>query len=228
MSRTIDILSAIRNGEKYNASASSRAEAILKSIANGTAYTDAPKSRLEELLLAIKNKQTASGTAHSRIEEILFAIASGTIQKYLSGKNLFDVSKIKSSDVIANKGDGRLVIAGGSYYTRTQATLRELCPLLKAGDTCILKFDTDSEISSFINVGTEWYSGTSKVLTDKMLDDHLILYGFNSKDEEYGEACTISNIKIELGSTATHYTAYAFKSELEEALVATADKLKGV
>ena len=229
MSKRInEILDAIREGNSYTENTQSRIEAILKTISNGTEYTEAQKSRHEMLLVAIKNGITVNLLPRTRAEKILVSIANGTFEQYLSGKNLFDVSKIKSSDVIYNKGDGTLVIAGGSYYTRTRTTLRELCPMLKAGDTCFLDFETNSNVATLINAGVEWYAGTSKTLTDKMLDEHLILYGYSSQEERYGEACTISNFKIELGTAKTPYTPYAFKSELEEAYGLTADKLKGV
>lgn len=225
MSRIVEILKAIRNDTAYTGEVLSRVEAILKSISDETEYTDTPKSRYEKLLLAIKNGG-AVDLPRTRIEEILVAIANDTLDNYIVGKNLFDIARIKSSDVIHNKGDGTLIIAGGSYYTRTKTTLRELCPLLKAGDTCILQFDTDSDMSTFIFPSVEWYSGTVKILTDDILDEHLILYGYHNTEAGRGKECRISNLKIEIGTTATPYTPYAFKSELEEAYCLTGEKLK--
>jgi hypothetical protein len=227
MSRIIDILSAIRNGETYDSIAMSRAEAILKSIANGTAYTDAPMSRFEELLLAIKNGETVSGTPQSRIEEILFAIANGTLDEYLNRKNLFDISRIASRADIKNNGDGTLIVASGVYFVNTQKTLRELCPTIKVGDTCTLQMNTDSEIAQYIYLDKTWGVGQSLTITEQHLNANVAFYGFHADDKNLGEECTIRDIKIELGTTATPYTAYAFESELEEAFIATADKLKG-
>ena len=226
--KIIEILSSIRQGTSYTGKPQSRIEAILTAIANGKAYTDIPKSRHEKLLLAIKNKSTVTFAPRTRVEKILTEISKGTLSTYLKGKNLFDISKIQSNSDLTNKGDGTLVISAGSYYTRTKTTLRELCPLLKAGDTCILQFDTDSDKSTFFYPSVEWYSGTSKVLTDKILDDHLILYGYHSSEAGYGSECRISNIKIELGTNKTPYTPYEFKSDLEEAYCLTGNKLKGV
>ena len=229
MSRIIEILEAIRNGTPYTGEALSRVEAILKSISDRTEYTDIPKSRHEKLLLAIKNGGASDLLMpRSRVEEILVAVVNRTLDDYLVGKNLFDISKIKSTKTLKNSGDGTLVIAGGSYYTRTGVTFRELCPLIKAGDTCVLKFETASETSTFFYLREEWYSGASKVLTDAMLDDKLVIYGYHSAEEAYGEECVISNIKVEFGTKPSQYTPYVFKSEIEEAYCLASDKLKGV
>ncbi len=236
MSRIIDILSAIRNGETYDAPALSRAEAILKSIANGTAYTDAPMSRFEELLLAIKNRQTASGTPHSRIEEILFAIANGTLNDWLVGKNLldisqFDVQKTSSMPSISEVGDNYLSIVcpPNKYgHAPTMVMFRTVCKNCVAGKTYVLTAISPSEHQYIYLDGanTTWLFGTARVLTEEMLDSYVVLYGYNTEQQIEGKICTISNIQIELGETATPYTPYSFE-EIEEALIATADKLKG-
>lgn len=227
MSRIIEVLKSIRNGTTYTGEALSKIEAILKSVSNKSAYTDELKSRHEVMLSAIKKGSAVDLHPRTRIEEILVAIANGTLDSYLVGKNLFDISKVQSNQDIKNNGDGKLTIASGSYYTKTGITLRELCPLLKVGDTCILQFATTATRSNFIYVGVEWYSGEKKVITSTMLDAKLVLYGFHDEDEEYGKECVISNFKIEKGSTQTPYSPYAFGGELEEAYCMTGNRLKG-
>jgi hypothetical protein len=215
----------------------SRAEAILQSIANGTAYTDEPMSRFEELLLAIKNGVTVSEAPQSRIEEILAAIANGTIDEYLDGKNLFDISKFdvhKASSMpsISEVGDNYLSIVcpPNKYgHTPTMVMFKTVCKNCVAGKTYILTATSPSEHQYIYLDGanTTWLFGDSRVLTEEMLNSYVVLYGYNTEQEIESKICTISNVQIELGETATPYTPYAFESELEEALVATADKLKG-
>lgn len=77
MSRVIDILTAIQNGQTYDKETYSRAEAILKSIANNTAYEQTALSRYEELLLALKNGEATTLVPMARLETILVAIING-------------------------------------------------------------------------------------------------------------------------------------------------------
>lgn len=225
MSRIIEILSAIRNGETHDALAMSRAESILQSIANGTAYTDEPLSRFEELLLAIKNGETVGETSQTRVEEILSAIANGTLDDYLSGKNLVNirnyyeskneeiriVDEIVYAREVVNALFFKVVIEKNKYYTVTyslESTVQEP----STGKWRL--FYTDG---SYSDIGL---NGTS-VLVDKEVK-YLLIYANSGTTSDV----VLSNLKLEIGSSATPYTPYSF-DELEEALVATADKLKG-
>lgn len=250
MSRIIDILSAIRSGATYDAPAMSRAEAILKSIANGTAYTEEPMSRFEELLLAIKNGETVSETPQSRIEEILSAIANGTIDAYLSGKNLLDIydtSELTLSGVVSTTKNETIFVEtteskfGASprrcafYFSCKKNTDYNVSLSVKLGNTL------DNQTSVMIRTGATSGDALVTTMLQETTDTQKVNFHFNSggheelylwlylamtRTEEY-QSATYSNIKIEVGTTATAYTPYAFESELEEALIATADKLKG-
>lgn len=229
MSRIIDILSAIRNGETFDAPAMSRAEAILQSIANGTAYTDAPMSRFEELLLAIKNRTIASGTPHSRIEEILCAIANGTLNDWLVGKNLFDENSKFNRNASINTADLKFPSnSGGNRYTYFMKVKPNTEYTISFGAVSDRLFIAEfySEINPFTsitadNAAVRLIDNIPKSLTF-MTDSETKMIGIY-----YSLNVLPTNFKIEIGSTATPYTLYAFESELEEALVATADKLKG-
>jgi hypothetical protein len=236
MSRIIDILTAIRNGENYTGEPLSRVEAILKSIANKTPYTATAQSRHEQLLLAIKNGQTVSGTARTRVEEILFAIANGTLDAYLSGKNLFDEAIWRKRTVVENKtclefsgfyqkGTGEkmgtpLLIAEnlpqGTYTVRGKFKKTTLFNAL-----AVMNIQNErTEIGQF----ADNFEQSSITFTTTDFVKRLYLDTGGSAAKGY---CEIESLKLEIGSTATPYTSYAFLSELESAYVSAANKLKG-
>lgn len=222
MSRIIDILSAIRNGETFDAPAMSRAESILQSIANGTAYTDAPMSRFEELLLAIKNRETVSEAPQSRIEEILVAIANGTLDAYLSGKNLFDAKKAFETNEIQDGYTKYTVYTGrpnAEFFVNANTSQED------RRDGFELKCADYGYTHTFYWL---YFSnttiGSGVVTTDN--EGRISFYWDNGKVSGEVSKEHLAKMQLTIGSTETAFTSYAF-SELEEALIATADKLKG-
>ena len=121
------------------------------------------------------------------------------------GKNLFDISKIENNYQITNNGDGTLTIMPGVGTTAamTGKTLRELCNGITPGTYTINAESTGSNKIVYTQVIGAWAFGTSKTLTNEMLDSMLYLYA-----SEEGSTATISNIQIELGSTPTPYEPY--------------------
>lgn len=126
------------------------------------------------------------------------------------GKNLFDISKITNIGGITNNGDGTITIVANTYSVSTAKKLSVVCPDLKVGDVATLKFTTESSVKSiYLSVAKAyWNSGTSLAVTQEHLDSIITIYGYRSTDTDYGNPCTISNIQIELGTTATSYTPY--------------------
>lgn len=130
---------------------------------------------------------------------------------WVHGKNLFDISKLSNIDgKLTNNNDGTLTISANQYAVPTGKKLNELCPSLKAGNVYTLSF-----VSTSVNTRYIWLNGANVMLynstytfTDEMLNSELYLYGFRDTDDSYGNACTISNIQIEEGNTATEYTPY--------------------
>lgn len=223
MSRTIDILSAIRNGEKYNASATSRADAILKSIANGTAYTDAPKSRVEELLLAIKNKKTASVTPQSRIEEILSAIANGTLDEYLSGRNLFDPFKAFHSTEMQDGYVKYTIFVG---LPSTPVLVNSNTSESERQDGFYLKcasYAYDATYAWLYHPTTEVARGIG--YTDE--NGRLSFYWKSANVETKAVIEHFRKMQVTVGESDVAYTPHFRSSELEEAFIATAIQLKG-
>lgn len=125
------------------------------------------------------------------------------------GKNLFNISKIENTPSITNNGDGSLTVSSGPPGTglitaSTQKTLRELCDGITPGTYTINAETTDPNKLVYVPVLGVWAYGTSKTLTDEMLDSKP-LYLYSSKE---GSTATISNIQLELGSTPTSYEPY--------------------
>lgn len=126
------------------------------------------------------------------------------------GKNLFDISKITNIGGITNNGDGTITIAANTYSVSTAKKLSVVCPDLKVGDVATLKFTTESSVESiYLSVAkVYWNSSASLTVTQECLDSVITIYGYKSTDTDYGNPCTISNIQIELGTTATAYTPH--------------------
>jgi hypothetical protein len=251
MSRVVEILEAIRNGQTYEGEPLSRVEAILKSISDGSGYTDIPKSRHEELLLAIKNGGAVDLAPRTRIEEILVAVANGTLDEYLSGKNLFDIyntsNRTQSGVVAVTKNDAIFIETTESQFGASprRCALRISCKKntnynvslsVKLGNTL------NNQTSVMIRTGANSGDALHTMLLQETTDIQKVDFSFNSGeyDELYVwlylamtgtegyQSATYSDIKVEVGTAATLYTPYAFKSDLEEAYYLTADKLKEV
>ncbi len=229
MSRIIDILTAIRNGQAYTAEPLSRVEAILKSIANKTPYTAAAQSRHEQLLLAIKNGQTVSGTARTSVEEILFAIANGTLNDWLVGKNLFcETSRFNINASIDTVDLDFPLNRGGNRYTYFMFVKPNTDYTISFGSVSDRLFIAEyyNEVNPFTSITAD--SVISR-LSDNIPKSLTITTGEETKmiGVYYSLNMLPTELKIEIGSTATPYTTYAFLSELESAYVSAANKLKG-
>ena len=121
------------------------------------------------------------------------------------GKNLFNISKIENTEYITNNGDGSLTVTtpADSNGVSFGKTLRELCGNIVPGLYTLNAESTGSEKWVYTPAIGYWDYGTSKTLTDEMLDSTLYLYASGTET-----TATISNIQLELGSTPTPYEPY--------------------
>lgn len=134
----------------------------------------------------------------------------------LRSKNLFDVSKVPSLEqahgtIGTNNGDGSITIKGYAY--NTGVLLKDLAPALKVGDTAILSATYDNEPSYKAILMQEanfgWNFGKAIEVTEAMLNSRVNLYGSkNYTVDDETTIITLSNIQIELGTTATAYVPY--------------------
>lgn len=130
------------------------------------------------------------------------------------GKNLFDISVVETStgSGITNNQDGTLTTVGGTilHIPAGSPSLQTLCPGLKVGDVATLSAVSPSNAPQyFYLIGAKqiWKFGEEITITQEMLDGSIYIYNSKLKDGTY-PSTTISNIQVELGSTATAYEPY--------------------
>lgn len=128
-----------------------------------------------------------------------------SVKVNVRGKNLFNISKIETSDNVTNNGDGSLTVTTfpNSNGVSSQKTLRELCEGIAPGTYTLNAESTGSEKMVYTPATGYWNFGTSKTLTDEMLDSTLYFYASGIET-----TATVSNIQLELGSTPTPYEPY--------------------
>ena len=83
-------------------------------------------------------------------------------------KNLFDISKVVTSNRVINNGDGTLTV---NTYGANIGYLKNLCPELKVGDIVVLSFETDSNIKYFYisgNVKKNWNQNKATTITQEV------------------------------------------------------------
>ena len=140
-------------------------------------------------------------------------INGNTEQKTLSGKNKADIYTIPEVSgaslkiIIANDTITIKDNANVAGYTNTTKKLSELCPTLAVGDVVYLFFDTTSSATQKDNIyiqGTStnlyWERGTSKTITQAMLDSIVILYG------GHDETAVISSFMVTATNNSTYET----------------------
>lgn len=121
------------------------------------------------------------------------------------GKNLFDVSKVRSVEVtigkVINNGDGTIYVEQ-TFNGSTPNKLIDYAPSLEVGKTYTLSADTTNSTYNYIVLfGNGWNFGESKVITEEMLNATVTWNG--------GSGTTFSNIQIEEGTEATEYEEYS-------------------
>ena len=154
-------------------------------------------------VVTLEPKQAGTGDPSPENVRPISGYDSVTVN--VRGKNLFNISKIESNRQITNNGDGSLTISTGvgSSAVQTGKTLRELCDGITPGTYTINAESTGSDKWVYTPATGIWHYGTSKTLTDEMLDSTLYLYASGIVT-----TATVSNIQLELGSTPTPYEPY--------------------
>lgn len=131
-------------------------------------------------------------------------------------KNLFDISKVKTRDGrLINNEDGSITIAAGQYSVEAgiidgrNPKLKDYCPSLKVGDNAVLSMNTSGQPFIVLFDGSDyitWNINTSKSFSQTLLDSRVFFYNSST----HLVPATISDIMIELGSTATEYEPYGW------------------
>lgn len=135
------------------------------------------------------------------------------IKSILGGnsKNLFDISKVVTSNVVKRNGNSLIC----SSYGTSIGTLGSICPTLKPSDLITISFKCASEgvPSNFMAfAGRTFYSGATFLVSEIGLSTPWYLYNTNFEHRDIPNKTTYSDIQLELGSTATEYVPHELTS----------------
>ena len=144
-------------------------------------------------------------------------IGKTIVKAVKKSNNLFDVTKVGNTggwNAIYVKGFNKytgtieIIAQDTSNYTNgyctTAKTLSQLAPELKVGDICTLSAETEST-KTHIYTNDIWNFGTTKTITQAMLDSTVILYG---KTQAGQFTCNVSKIMLNKGETALPFEPY--------------------
>ena len=140
------------------------------------------------------------------------------IKSILGGKskNLFDISKVITSNVVKRNGNSLIC----SSYGTSIGTLGSICPTLKLSDTITVSFKCTSEgvASNFMSISNTsgglkiFSSGETFPVSEVGLSATWYLYSTNYEHRDIPNKTTYSDIQVELGSTATEYVPHELTS----------------
>lgn len=135
------------------------------------------------------------------------------IKSILGGKskNLFDISKVITSNRVKRNGNSLIC----SLYGTSIGTLGSICPTLKASDLITISFKCASEgaPSNFMAFdGRTFPSGATFLVSEIGLSTPWYLYNTNYEHRDIPNKTTYSDIQLELGSTATEYVPHELTS----------------
>lgn len=123
----------------------------------------------------------------------------------IGGGNLFDISRVNSTNGIVNNGDGTISITtpSGSSAVTTGKTLSELCPGITPGIYFLQAESTGKD--KYIYFGQVWHFGTSMELTEDDLGVPVNLYASGIDTNT-----AVSDIMLNIGSEPLPYEPYKF------------------
>ena len=140
------------------------------------------------------------------------------IKSILGGKskNLFDISKVVTSNVVKRNGNSLIC----SSYGTSIGTLGSICPTLKLSDTITISFKCTSEgvASNFMSISNTsgglkiFSSGETFPVSEVGLSSTWYLYSTDWAHRDTPNKTTYSDIQLELGSTATEYVPHELTS----------------
>ena len=125
------------------------------------------------------------------------------------GKNLFDISTIITNSEIKNNGDSLTVNTSlTSVRCATSESLEDICHNIPANVLYNFNANTTSNLKqAYFKSGVLWRFATSQNLDNPTKKSPIYFYG-----NSINETSTISNIQLEIGSTATEYEPYQGES----------------
>lgn len=152
----------------------------------------------------------------------------GDIKCNVSGKNLFDVSKIEdtwngTSGIINNNGVLTVTSPSNDSTIGSDKKLKELCSGLIEGKQYVLHAESTGNFKRIYlyNAKEAWVFGEAKTITKAHLESEVRFYANSSA----GSTATIKNITVEHGSATTPYEPYR---PLQSLTVPTPNGLPGI
>ena len=135
------------------------------------------------------------------------------IKSILGGKskNLFDISKVITSNVVKRNGNSLIC----SSYGTSIGTLGSICPTLKSSDLITISFKCASEgfASDYMSCGGKVFkSGATFLVSDIGLSTPWYLYSTDFEHRDIPNKTIYSDIQLEKGSTATEYVPHELTS----------------
>ena len=201
---------------EFNNNATSKTNAFnSNATSKETAYNDNATAKIAEYdehiedLDNIVSKNTVSGESIMVDDALAYKIFGTKIdgnaeQVTTTGKNYFNAYAIKNTSIVI-EDDGQSikmpVVTSGNGVQSTNSTLAELCPHLNVGDQVILRFNRNlgNTKNNFIYLNSPiaetWNVGTSKTITEEMLECIVQLYGNRYTDGETSQ-CIITDFTI--------------------------------
>ena len=212
--------------QSYNSNADTKTQAFNQNAAqkeyefnqNALAYQEGIEKNAEEIdevsnrVYRIENNLYDSGTAEgyfiniedSSYSEFQNVSVDGVCeQETTQGIQLFNANAIVTENIIVSDNGKTItmpIAQNGNGGIDTNATLKQLCPTLKVGDTVYLNFERNlsPEYNNYINLAGEdfiWYVNTQREITQADLDGNVYLYGNRFVDGEQGQ-CMLTNFRI--------------------------------
>lgn len=132
-----------------------------------------------------------------------------TVECRTTGKNLWNMSALTSTDKFTVNEDGTVTIKANNYACATNNRLYQLCPSLKAGDVVTFSIETEGKPHIYLyQEDLLVNNGDTITITEKMLSSVINLYGAYINDADYAESHRIQYIQIEKGTEVTDYAPY--------------------
>jgi len=128
----------------------------------------------------------------------------GSIELRQYGKNLFNANAIQTSRIVVSDNGKTItmpIATSGNGSVSTGATLSELCPNLKVGDTAYLLFDkTPAEYNKYIYLqingnSVPWNQNAVRTIPQDDLDSKVIFYG-NRFNQGQTEQVVLTNFRV--------------------------------
>lgn len=161
-------------------------------------------------LEAVEDEGTSVTLNNTAEGSLKIDLEGNTYQETTLGTNYFNANNITSSSMtVAEEGKTITInaVTSGNGARDTGKKLSQLCPNLQVDDVVYLYFTRSlgTSYNNFIylvGASVQWTNGTSKTITQAMLDSNVYLYANRFQDGETGN-CILTDFRIVENTTDT-------------------------